>query len=139
MSKTLWRKKIIGGTMCLTPDCVDAAEWLKKTKLEACVMIEPRRPRNAGHHKKLFALLRLARDNWPVETTTNALLGLIKLKTGHCDPIHGKDGIVYIPRSINFESMDETEFCPFYDSAIQLISVALGVSVEDLEQNQGRE
>ena len=136
MHKTLWRKKDSSGTMCLVPDCPDAEEWLRKTKLEQGVMIEPRRPRNTAHHKKLFALLALAVSNWPVETTTNALLGLIKLKTGHCDPIQGKHGIAYIPRSISFESMDEDEFCPFYDAALQLISIALGVSIEDLEKNQ---
>lgn len=134
--KHLWKKMIVGGTMCLVPDCIDAAEWLKKTKLEQGVIIEPRRPRNTKHHKKLFALLALAVSNWPVPTTTTALLGLIKIKTGYADPIEGKGGIVYIPRSINFESMNEDEFCPFYDAAIHLISIALGVSIEDLEQNK---
>lgn len=136
MSKTLWRKKIIGGTVCLTPDCPDAEEWLRKTKLEQGVMIEPRRPRNTGHHKKLFALLALSRDNWPAPITKSALLGLIKIKTGYADPIEGKDGFVWIPRSINFESMNQTEFEPFYDAAVHLISIALGVSVEDLEKEQ---
>ena len=135
MSKTLWRKKIIGGTMCLVPDCVDAAEWLNKTKLEQGVMIEPRRPRNIGHHKKLFALLNLAVQNWPTgDIDTETLLGAIKIKTGHCTELKTKSGVMQIPKSINFESMDQIEFSPFYKQAVTIISKVLGVTPEDLEQ-----
>ena len=140
MSKTLWRKKIVNGTVCLVPDCIDAAEWLNKTKLDVGVMIEPRRPRNTRHHQKLFVLLNLAVHHWPENDdgstiTKDALLGLIKIKSGLVTPIKSADGTVhFIPKSINFESMDQTSFEPFYQDAIRLISKVLGVSVEDLEK-----
>tara|TARA_R110000824_G_scaffold132271_10_gene294689 strand:- start:2106 stop:2522 length:417 start_codon:yes stop_codon:yes gene_type:complete len=134
MSKHTWIKKIIHSIPVLAPNCVDAVEWLKKTKLDQGVLIDPRRPRNIKHHRKLFALLNLAVDNWPVDITTHALLGLIKIRTGHADPVESAEGVVWIPRSINFESMDQTEFDPFYEKAIQLIALALGVDVADLER-----
>ena len=138
MSKTTWLKTILSGTPCLIPNCKDAEDWLKSTKLDQGVLIDPRRPRNIQHHRKLFALLNLAVDNWPVETTTDALLGLIKIKTGHTTPIQSADGTIHhIPKSINFESMNQDEFSPFYDKSINLISLALGVSVEDLDREAG--
>ena len=135
MAKHTWRKVILSGTPCLVPHCPDAEEWLKKTKLDQGVLLDPRRPRNIQHHRKLFALLNLAVDNWPTEITTGALLGLIKIKTGHADPVESADGnIHFIPRSINFESMGQDEFEPFYEKAVQLIALALGISPEDLDR-----
>lgn len=133
MTKCVWKKTIIAGVSCLVPNCRDAEEWLRKTKLDAGVIIDPRRPRNVKHHRKLFALLNLAVDNWPVETTTEALLGLVKIKTGHTTPIQSAGGTIHhIPRSINFESMGQDEFEPFYDAALKLIAIALGVDPETL-------
>lgn len=138
MTKSTWRKTIIAGTSCLVPNCRDAEDWLAKTKLSQGVLLDPRRPRNIQHHRKLFALLNLAIDNWPEipeapSVTTKSLLGLIKLRTGYADPIMSADGIEWIPRSINFESMDQQEFEPFYDKAIELIALALGVNPETLD------
>lgn len=138
MSKSTWIKAIHNGVPCLLPNCKDAEDWLKSTKLHQGVLIDPRRPRNILHHRKLFALLNLAVENWPVETTTEALLGLIKIKTGHTTPIESADGTIHhIPKSINFESMGQDEFSPFYDKAVHLISLVLGVSVEDLDREAG--
>lgn len=136
MSKTLWRKTIITGTQCLVPACRDAEEWLAKTKLSQGVMIEPRRPRNLQHHKKLFALLNLAVDNWPREDaiTVDGLLGMLKITAGHFEPVQTRDGIVKIPKSINFESMDQTGFDPFYAHCAAVLSKILGVDVETLTQ-----
>ncbi len=138
MAKATWKKTILAGTPCLVPYCRDADEWLQKTKLDQGVLIDPRRPRNIRHHRKLFALLNLAVDNWPTDITTTALLGLIKIKTGYADPVEAKDGIYWIPRSINFESMDQDEFIPFYEKAVQLIALALGVDAETLDNEASK-
>lgn len=134
MTKALWKKAIISGTQCLVPDCRDAEEWLGKTKLHQGVMIDPRRPRNLQHHRKLFALLNLAVDNWPEPITVDALLGAIKISAGHYDPVQTKQGEWKIPKSINFDSLDQDGFNPIYDRAVLIISHVLGVDVETLEQ-----
>jgi hypothetical protein len=136
MSKSTWQKEIIAGRQCLVPACRDAEEWLGKTKLHQGVLIDPRRPRNIQHHRKLFALLNLAVDNWPEDqpTTVEALLGAIKLSTGHYETITTAKGTYRIPKSINFESLDQSAFEPFYEKAVTIISTVLGVDVETLEQ-----
>tara|TARA_R110000824_G_scaffold61802_2_gene163997 strand:+ start:459 stop:956 length:498 start_codon:yes stop_codon:yes gene_type:complete len=158
MAKHTWIKQIIHGIPVLVPNCVDAVEWLKKTKLDQGVLIDPRRPRNIQHHRKLFALLNLAVDNWPTETTTDALLSVIKIQTGHTEAVMVRASMlerfapafwkliparlkqilpaaieVHVPKSINFESMGQDEFNPFYEKAIQLIALALGVDAETLD------
>ena len=134
MSKHLWKKVYNGGRFCLAPACRDAELWIGKMAVGACAMIDPKKPRNLDHHRKLFALLGLAVDNWPVDVTTDSLLGLIKIKTGHTTPIKSADGTIYhIPKSSNFESMGQTEFDPFYEKAVQLIALALGVTPDELE------
>jgi len=136
--KHTWKKMIVGGIACLVPDCRDAEEWLQKTKLHQGVLIDPRRPRNIQHHKKLFALLDLAVDNWPQAITQETLLGAIKIKAGHYTELRTCDGVMQIPKSINFESMDQGAFNPFYDKAVELISIVLGVDVETLNQESTR-
>lgn len=133
MSKHTWKKQLIAGTQCLVPACPDAEEWLRKTKLHQGVLIEPRRPRNIQHHRKLFALLNLAVDNWPEPTTLNAVRGAITIAAGHYDEINTKNGPWRIPKSIAFESMSQDEFEPFYQQAVLIISRVLGVDIETLE------
>ena len=164
MAKHTWKKMIVNGTVCLVPDCTDAAEWLKKTKLGQGVLIDPRRPRNIQHHKKLMAILTLGADNWEDDgestpMTKERLLMLLKLLVGHSDPSTVKKSFVvslfadvfkelppqvidaipenvtiYTPRSINFESLPQDDFDPIYKSMVDAISRKLGVSVEDLYQ-----
>ena len=160
MSKHTWTKAIINGRECLVPACKDAEEWLGKTKLNQNVLIDPRRPRNINHHRKLFALLNIAVDNWPNgEMTTEGLLNTIKVAAGHSTPVQvrlsflakvapklwemlpeqlkkaiGDDFIVMMPKSIAFESMPQDEFEPFYDTAIHIVSKVLGVDVETLRE-----
>lgn len=158
MSKHTWTKQNINGTFCLVPACRDAEEWLGKTKVGQGVLLDPRRPRNIQHHRKLFALLNVAVDNWPEPTTVEALLGAIKITTGHTLPIEVRSSFlfkfapalwdmfpkglrallpgkftVHMPQSINFESMSQDDFEPFYSQAVQIISTVLGVDVETLE------
>lgn len=159
MTKHTWQKDIIAGRQCLVPACRDAEEWLAKTKLHQGVLIDPRRPRNIQHHRKLFALLNLAVDNWPHPTTTEALLNAIKIYAGHTTPVEvrlgflarlmpdlwkilpepiqrltGKVFVVHMPKSISFESLSQDEFEPFYKQAVLMISQKLGVDIETLEQ-----
>jgi len=135
--KTTWRKAILCGTECLVPCDDDAVAWLGKTKLGQDVLIEPKRPRNVAHHRKLFALIKLAVRNWPEDQgviTEQALLGAIKISLGHCETVTTKKGQWQIPKSINFESMGQDEFNPFYDGAMEIISRVLGCPVEILDQ-----
>ena len=118
----------------LRPADEQSEEWLKKLPNDECIMVEARRPRNIQHHRKLFALLNLVKDNIDQSITVEMLLGIIKLRTGYCDVIQTAKGEIALPKSIAFESMDQTQFSEFYDKAIDfIIQDILPVSRDELE------
>lgn len=104
----------------------DHAAWIKfrqrlaRMKAGDHLRIETARPRNPGHHRKLFALLRLVADNSDTYDTIEKALTAIKLVCGYADPlIHPVTGeFSMIPRSISYEGMDQDEFDEFYNRAI---------------------
>ena len=89
-----------------------------------CLLFKPRKPRNLGHHRKLFALLKFARFNMneklqKLYRNEEELLDDIKLATGHFETRYTATGKKWFkPKSISFGSMDQDEFQEFYDNAI---------------------
>lgn len=84
------------------------------------------RPRNIGHHRKFFALLRLVAENLPEELdifqNQKLLLNEIKFQLGHFEMFKSIDGNPYYEvKSISFGSMDQTEFNEFYSRTIDVI------------------
>lgn len=104
----------------------DHLAWIKfKQRLERMdvgeyLLIESKRPRNPGHHRKLFALLRLVADNSETYDTIQRALYAIKVVTGHTqpaiDPLSGE--LTSVPDSISYASMDQDKFNEFYNQAV---------------------
>ena len=118
----------------LRPADEQSEDWLRKIANGECIMVEARKSRNIQHHRKLFALLKLVVENIDQPITVDMLLGIIKLRTGYCDVIQTAKGDVALPKSIAFESMDQTQFSEFYDKAIGfIIQEILPVSRDELE------
>lgn len=136
--KAMFAKKILAGVDCLVADCVDAETWMSKQKLGQQVFIDPRRKRNPQHHRKFFAVINLAKNNWPEQEdgstiSTEALVSLVKLKTGHVNMIKAPDGEIYMtPKSIDYASMSQDAFEPFYKDAMAYLASVLGVDPETL-------
>ena len=110
--------------------------WLRRVLEGDKIMAEIRKPRNINHHRKLFALLKKVCDNLDQPVSTEMLLGLIKLRTGHCDLIDTVKGTVAVHRSIAFESMDQLAFDEFWNRAVDFIiaEVIPGVDRDALER-----
>lgn len=98
------------------------------------VMVEARRPRNLKHHRKLFKMLQIVCENRD-GLTVEKLLAVVKIRTGYVDVIKTTTDEIQIPRSISFESIDQTEFEKFYDGAVAFIvtDVLPGVNRDELE------
>jgi hypothetical protein len=106
------------------PKSQAAREFHAKTKLGATVELKGRRPRNPGHHRKLFALLSLLADNREeFSSTEDALLGLkAVLGYGTWKKLHPKaEREVFVPDSIAFENMPQDEFNEFYEAAVAAV------------------
>jgi hypothetical protein len=106
------------------PKSQAAREFHAKTKLGATVELKGRRPRNPGHHRKLFALLSLLADNREeFSSTEDALLGLkAVLGYGTWKKLHPKaEREVFVPDSIAFENMPQDDFNEFYEAAVAAV------------------
>lgn len=100
-----------------------AREFHAKTKLGRIVEVKERRPRNPGHHRKLFALLGIVVDNTELfANTDDALVGL-KAVMGHgrWERIKGTTRDIFYPDSIAFDAMAQDEFNDFYEAAVAAV------------------
>lgn len=138
MAKAIMRKVVRGAAIGLVPSDDEGRDALAKVKDGAEVMCEFRRPRNLGHHKKLFKLLSIVVENQDHYKTPEHLLAALKVATGHCDEYPIKNGaglIMVVPHSISFESMDQTLFEPFFNAAMDVVcsQIIPGMNKADLE------
>lgn len=90
-------------------------------------MVTVTQPRNVRQHRLLFALLGLVMDNLPLDQrgrfpSKDKLLDAIKIGTGHTETVIGLDGRAHLkPRSIAFDTMDQSEFGEFFRAAVEVI------------------
>lgn len=97
------------------------------------------RPRNLKHHMKFFALLNLLWENtvcgerYP---SREALRYALTMAVGYVEVIPTRKGEKEVPKSLSFESMDQTEFSEFYDAVVRLVikEVLPNLTEKDLEQ-----
>lgn len=70
------------------------------------------KPRNGDHHRKFMALVSFVAGHHPLYRDVESLLVELKMRTGHYDHyVRRSTGeIVYIPKSIAFDEMDEGDF-----------------------------
>lgn len=85
------------------------------------VMATIRRPRNLQFHKKYFAMLKATRDMVDLEVNMRQWRWLVLVGIGHCDYIEHQGYPLAIPKSINFASVDDTEFEQIYSDSIDWI------------------
>jgi len=130
--KAVFKKHISG----LAPKSVAAEDMLKKIRLGDLVTVDIQRPRNIAHHAKFFAMLQLIHENQDHYTSVEDILTAFKFAIGHTRKIKVRAGIVEIPKSISFASMDQAAFDEFYTRALDFVvsDVIPGLMREDLER-----
>lgn len=94
-------------------------EVLEKYKNNAILYVDLRKPRNGKFHRKFFALIHVIYEAQDQYSTEEDLLVEIKLRAGHYqEHVTARGKMMYIPKSLSFDSMDGDEFAVFYDKAI---------------------
>lgn len=130
MKEFLFQKGATG----LIPACEEASEWLRKKKLGATILVEPREMRNGAFHRKYFALLNLAFDYWKDNAETLEYRGErvlpdferfrrdVIILAGFYKPVTNIKGEVRLEaESISFASMDEERFRQLYSATINVL------------------
>ena len=134
MATELAMKRVTAG---LVPVDAWGEETLAQIPLGRIVTVQARQSRNLDHHRKFFALLHIVQSNSEQYDTIERLLVMLKIAMGHVETIITRKGeTVYVPKSINFASMDQAEFERFYDKAVEIILTHImpGMERPDLEQ-----
>jgi hypothetical protein len=122
----------------LVPAEDEAAEMIAKMPEGKDVVVEVRQARNPKQHRLYWALMGLLADNVEWIPHKDAASTLVKIATHEVDMIiDGRTGeITYVPRSINWESMDGARFGRFLDRVLYVICSRwlVGNDVEELRQ-----
>jgi len=121
--------KTISGLMPIDPDSI---AWFNKLKPGEVVMAEFKKVRNYQFHKKYFALLTVAFDNWepgeinskygkPEKNFDRFRKDLVIL-AGFYENTVRLDGSVRVePKSISFAKMSAEEFADLYSKTIDVL------------------
>lgn len=130
MAKLLFKKTPQG----LQPQDDEAVETFNSIDADEIVLIEYKRHRNVAHHKKLFSMLNLIKNNQSKYKSVENILTECKFRAGYFEiHISGSGEQIYIPKSINFASMGKVEFEKFYSSAIDTCLMLVPVGKQELE------
>jgi len=118
----------------LIPACEEAADWLKKKKFGAPILVEPREMRNGAFFRKWWALVKLGYDYWsecaatieyrgqPVLPDFDRFRKDLTILAGFYRPVVNIKGEVRIEaESLKWSSMTEERFTKLYDATIQVL------------------
>tara|TARA_R110001599_G_scaffold171353_1_gene362415 strand:+ start:435784 stop:436257 length:474 start_codon:yes stop_codon:yes gene_type:complete len=120
------------GPEALIPFDEGAAEFIRKAKTGSLVHADFKKMRNYEFHKKYFALINFAFEQWEPSEVKYKGVTIAKNVTrfrkdmailaGFCDATFTVNGDVrFEPRSISFASMDEIEFEKLYSKTIDVV------------------
>ena len=116
----------------LVPADDDAMEWLE-SRVEGEVFVgEFRVPRNLGHHRKFFAMLKVGFEAW--EPPPGEFRGIpavknfvrfrkdVTIQAGYYDVVSNLRGEVRAEaKSISFAAMEQSEFEAFYSACADVL------------------
>lgn len=118
----------------LTPACEESADWLRKKKLGASILVEPREMRNGAFFRKWWALVKLGYDYWSEHAQTIKYKGEpvlpdfdrfrkdVTISAGFYRPVVNLKGEMRIEaESLKWGSMSEERFTQLYDATIQVL------------------
>jgi hypothetical protein len=114
----------------LAPVDTIGADSLDAVPVGTVLRVKWSRPRNAGHHRKFFALLNVVFKAQSRFATLDDLLDAIKIATGHYTIWRVGDREILRPKSISFAAMDQTAFEQFYERVVALILETILPNVE---------
>ena len=82
-------------------------------------MAEIKKKRNVKNHKRYFSFVKQSFDMQDHYDSPEVWRKVLQLKAGHYDHVVTEKGkAVYLPKSINWDELDETEFRPLFNEVV---------------------
>ena len=118
----------------LVPADEQAQNELRRVPIGKPVYVEIVAARNPRQHRLLFALLGIIVEACDYPSTEAALIAL-KIATGHVEQFKmGKDGAIhFVLKSISFANMKQSDFEPWFDGALKVVSDRWLHGIKDAE------
>lgn len=117
---------VVGKRRRIVPATEADEERLRTLRPGDLLPVHIRKPRNSGHHRKFFALLQFVAENHPRFARVEDVLLEVKVRLHHYREHITLDGeIVYVPKSISYDEMDEGDFTIFYNRAVEVVATDL--------------
>jgi|HubBroStandDraft_1064217.scaffolds.fasta_scaffold21533_5 hypothetical protein len=123
------------------PDDEESESALANMPVGELYRAEITKPRNPINHRRFFALLGLVYKNTDGRyKSLDVLREIVTIGVGHCDTsvikVNGETFTHHTARSIAWSKMDETEFWPFWNRAVDYIIAEIlpGVGKAELER-----
>lgn len=88
----------------------------------SCITFEWREPRSGPYHRWCFAQWSAVFNSQDRFTDFDEFLCWLKCGAGHCEFLpHPSRGLIAVPKSINFASLDQGEFRPVAESMFDFL------------------
>ena len=98
------------------------------------LMVKISRPRNLAFHRKYFALIGTALQMVDETYTPEQFRALCVAGAGFGEFIDSDRGMVFVPKSISFAAMDDTEFERLYQDTLTFICKKWVLDEQQLNQ-----
>lgn len=122
MPKAVFSRERINGVACIVPMDEDGQLMLAAWPMGKRVMVDVHVPRNPGHHRLMFAIFKMLADSGLWDGDQEAFLDWAKYATGWVRVAVSHTGqAITVPKSIAFESMDQTAFRDFFDKLMAAV------------------
>jgi hypothetical protein len=117
----------------LVPADEQAQNELRRVPIGKHVYVEIVAARNPRQHRLLFALLGIIVEACDYPSTEAALTAL-KIATGHVEQFSEKNGAVhFVVKSISFANMKQSDWEPWFDGALKVVSDRWLLGIKDAE------
>lgn len=111
----------------LVPADEEAKQAIRKYKIGETLRAKITKPRDYRNHKHYFALLNLTFENQDRYTSFEHFRKAMQIAAGHVDEVIKLDGeIVFIPKSIDYSTLDELEFQKVFGATMRVCAEMLG-------------
>lgn len=135
MSKIIYLRKQPGGI--LSPEDEEAEEVLRTYKTGSLIRNELTKVRNAGFHRKFFALVNHLYSRQSLWESRDDFLDVLKIGAGHSTLLILPDGSKQPkPKSISFGKCDQHQFEEFVNKVITFCVKDVGVLFPGLTEDE---
>lgn len=121
----------------LVPTDEEAQAVLGKVKMGESVTVEIKRARNPRQHRLYWALIGKLFEHQDTYTTQKQYSNAIKCAVGWCDTTELTNGkLMMVPKSISFANMPQSDFEPFFEKVLDLVTTKIwpNLAKEELRQ-----